>query len=106
VIHASLTGEGKYMDAESAKKLTQSNLKGPVIEPYLEIIYKKIEIAAKSGKFSIIRPFSEIRTTWPGHEIQKAVWQELRANGYEVTHHSNPDPGYPCSSDYDEISWS
>lgn len=94
------------MNAETAKKLTQSNLKGPVIKPYLDYIYQKIESAAKEGRDSVSHPFHGIRGTWPSSAAQEAIWQELRSNGYKVRHVPNPDPGHPASSDYDEISWS
>ena len=93
------------MKADEAKKLTQENLKGPVIEPLLDGIYRQIEAAAKKGRSSITHPCRDKRMPYPSSDEQEAVWTHLRAEGYKVTHHADPAPGHPASSAYDEISW-
>lgn len=79
------------MNAAAAKELTNKNLKGPVIKPYLDHIYKRIEIAANEGCSCISHPFYGLRGNWPTSAAQEAIWQELRANGYKVRHIPNPD---------------
>ena len=41
------------MNAEEARKLSSTSVKGPVIQPYLVSIYGRIEHAAAKGERSI-----------------------------------------------------
>lgn len=94
------------MNAKHARELAETNLKSPVIEPLLEVIYKRIEEAATKGRMSITHPFHGLRIMYPSHEQQEAVWAHLSAvDGYKVKHHLDPDPGDPRGGAYTEISW-
>jgi len=93
------------ISAKEAKEIATKNLNSVVIEPYLEYIFENIEKAAKAGKFSILYPFNKCNLIYPTREVQFAVFDKLRSYGYEVINHSDPDPGHPCSTPYDEIKW-
>jgi hypothetical protein len=94
------------MNAKQAKELAVKNLKGPVIEPFLNHVYKRVEEAAKKGQFEINNPFHGLEHgIWPTNIQQEAVWQKLREEGFEVKHHPDPDPGDPRSGPYDSVSW-
>jgi hypothetical protein len=99
----------KVIKAEDAKRMSEENLNSVVIEPYLDLVYSKIETACKKGRFSITHPFHKgeeaLPLDYPNCEIKRAVFSHLRDNGYEIIEHSNPDPGHPCSSAYNEIKW-
>ena len=92
------------MKATEARKLTEENLKGPVIEPYLRIVHTKIKEAANKGKSSITHPWAGIRGVYPSSDEQEAIWTSLRSDGYKVERHPDPDPGHPASAPYDSIS--
>jgi len=94
------------MTAREARILTDENLKGEVIKPYMDIIYERILSSAKEGKSSITHPFHDVhKLHYPSRDIKKAIFDCLRTQGYEIIDHSDPDPGHPCSSAYDEIKW-
>jgi hypothetical protein len=94
------------MNAQKAKELTNQNLKGPAIEPFLSHIYKRIEEAASKGQFEIYHPFHGLeRGIYPTITQQEAIWQKLREDGYAVNHFPDPDPGHPGSGPYTTISW-
>lgn len=93
------------MKANEARELATKNVSGPVIEPILNRIYHKIRGACGEGKTSIVHPLQGLGT-YPSAEVQKALWQHLSAvDGYQVTHHPDPDPGDVRSGPYTEISW-
>jgi hypothetical protein len=94
------------MNAKEARELSEKNLGGPVIQPLLDAIYEKIRKAANEGRRSIFHPLCDMMISYPSLEQQEAVWKHLSfVDGYRVKHHPNPDPGYPGSSSYTEISW-
>jgi len=101
------------MNAIEARDMTNENLKSPVIDPYLGIIYTRIECAAKEGKSSVTHPFhvpenlgyESRRQTYPSSPVKQAIYGCLRSQGYEIIEHEDPDPGHPCSCAYDEIKW-
>ncbi len=94
------------MDAKQARELAEANLKGPVIEPILEVIYKRIKEAATKGHMAITHPFQGLRMMYPSPQQQEAVWEHLSAQGYKVKHHPDPDPGdLRGGGAYTEISW-
>lgn len=92
------------MKAEHARQITLTNLKGPVIEPILTYVFTKIGQAAKEGRSEITNPFTGIRTTVTP-AMEEAVVARLRQDGYKVTNHPDPDPGYPGSGPYTTVSW-
>ncbi len=96
--------KGKTMKAEEARRISEQNLKGAVIEPLLAVAYGRIKEAAEQGKRKLYHPFYGAKD-WPTLEERNAALQRLREDGYTVEHHNNPDPGDPRSSDYDEVSW-
>lgn len=99
------------MNAKEARELAEQNLNGPVIEPLMEFVIGKIKEACEVGRRSIHNPLPSYKknkgSQWGGvsSEEQEAVFNVLRNLGYKVERHKNPDPGHPCSSDYDEIKW-
>jgi hypothetical protein len=100
--------KGYPMKAEEARRISERNLKGPVIEPLLEVAYDRIKAAAERGERSVLYPFYGLSIpSFPtlSTEVKEAAFQRLREEGYTVKHHDNPDPGDPRSSDYDEVSW-
>ncbi len=94
-----------FMDAMQARQASLKNLKGPVIEPFLKVIYQQIEDATKEGRFSIIPSFSSPNTKLPTFEEREAVFTHLRSEGFTVKDHPNPDPGHPCSHEYTTVEW-
>lgn len=93
------------MKATEARALTRDSLTGPAIDGWLKHIHAKIEAAAKSGSSSITHPLMGTRGVAPNHQQQRAIWASLTADGYDVTHHPDPDPGDPRGGAYTEISW-
>lgn len=89
------------MKADEARKISNENLRGPVIEPYMEVIWKRILKAAGKGQRSI----HGRHQNYPNIDKQKAIIDRLRQDGYEVNYHPDPDPGHPCSSSYYTIEW-
>ena len=92
------------MNAQEARRITDKQLRGEAIFPYLEHVHQRIRRAAIAGQGSIVHPFHGV-ATWPGPEVRAAVFAHLIAEGYTVAHHDSPDPGNPLSSDYEEVSW-
>jgi hypothetical protein len=98
--------------AEQAKKLTQQNIKGPIVSQYMKPLYARIKEAATSGRTFIHDLYSppkigsnRDRLSYPSVEVEKAIADELRKLGYNVEYFRDPDPGHPCSSPYWKISW-
>jgi hypothetical protein len=96
------------MDAEEARRLTEINLKGPVIEPYVEFIDRRIKGAAERGKNSILNPqhnnYGQHGFHLSGEDL-KAVRMYFEEMGFTWTDHPNPDPGHPASAPYTTLSW-
>lgn len=90
------------MKASEARALAESFT--PKVESLLAFVYGRIETAAKEGRLEIVHPFHGC-TINPTELQKKAVWKQLAADGYEVTHNPNPDPGHPASAPYTRISW-
>lgn len=94
------------MEASKARELSNRALENDTPpRRWMEAIYNQITIAATQGKRSITHPFQGLRMTYPDPQQTKLIWRQLAADGYEVVHHKNPDPGDPRSSDYTEIKW-
>lgn len=93
------------MNAIEAHRLTRKNIQTTVITPYLEHIYKRIKENAEKGLSTLTHPFMGYSGKLPDQDAENEVFRTLRRNGYTVRHVPNPDPGHPCSCDYDEISW-
>ena len=92
------------MKATEARKLTNKNLKGPVIQPALDAIYRKIEIAAKNGEDSLSHPFRGIPNLTDA--IEKAVELRLRSDGFKIVEVEGCDDGPNRSSPgYTVIKW-
>lgn len=64
----------------------------------------RIKEAAETGRFEVTHPLHGYKE-WPDFEKQKALWRALEAEGWEVKHHDNPDPGDPRSHAYTSIHW-
>jgi len=92
------------MTADEARKLTDENFKGVVVEPLLKIAYSRIKEFAKQGKCSVTSPFYGAEN-FPTMGDQEAALEILRQQGYKVKYHDSPDPGDPRSSSYWEVSW-
>lgn len=96
------------MNAQEARNITNENLKGSVIKPYIECIDRKIERAAIEGKSSLHRPevgaANGVDFYLTGAEL-KAVKEHYIGEGYEWIDNPDPDPGHPCSGAYTTLSW-
>lgn len=93
------------MKAADAKLLTHKNLTGGLLKPLREYVDTRIAAAAQKGKSEVNHPFQGFKGGYPSEALQQALWASLRNDGYTVEHHPNPDPGHPCSSAYDSVSW-
>lgn len=93
------------MNAKDALQISMDNLKGPVVEPYLDAVYVAVKVAAQKGQRSIQPPWASLRMPYPSSDAQEQVWLRLAQEGYKVVHHPDPDPGYPGSGPYTVISW-
>ena len=92
-------------NAEEAKKLTTKNLRGPVIEPYVEMIKDKIKAAALKGKSSISHPFHGAKD-YPSYEVQEATLSHFKSLLFTVQYCDDPDPGDMRSMGaYEVIKW-
>lgn len=91
------------MKASEAKKITERNIRGPIIQPFLDIIYRKIKTAANGGKNSITDPLHGERIAITPIE-RDAVYVELAQQGYKVVYHQDPDFGSRCKP-YVTVSW-
>lgn len=92
--------------AETARQLSEKQLKGVLLGPVLSHVHERICRAALQGQREVYHPFygmpKEISTT---SAIEKAVWSHLTEAGYTVDHRPDPDPGHPASGPYTVISW-
>lgn len=93
-----------FPSATESSKKAQEALRGQLLAPLVDFMEKKINEAAKSGRFEINHPLRGF-TPWPELKLQKELWDYLRAHGYKVTEHSDPDPGHPASGPYTSVSW-
>lgn len=95
------------MNAEEARKLTKSNLSGPVIQKFIEALDRKIEDAARNGKsgFDPWLHLAGLRTPSPNGTQKDAIQRHYVALGYSFRDYPDPDPGHPCSRPYTMISW-
>ncbi len=93
------------MNAKEAREIAETQLHGPVIAPYMEMIHQSIKSAAEAGRMSISHPFQGLALTYPSAQQQDAIWAALSIEGYVVKHHPDPDPGHPASGPYTEIAW-
>lgn len=95
--------------AKDARKMSDDNLKGPVIEKYINHIDNRIKKAAKEGKTSIHNPqagsANEGFDFYLGGDRFAAVERYYISIGYVIKDHPDPDPGHPCSSPYTTLSW-
>ena len=91
------------MNAEQARKLTQSNVTINV-EPILSFIFNRIKEAAKRGEYFVKNPFEEMQGIIRSEEKQEATLR-LIALGYQIIEHSKPDPGHPCSRPCTVLKW-
>lgn len=103
-LNSTLSFREVFMKASEARKLTEENLNGPLIEPLLKIAFSRIKEFAMKGKYSVPHPFYGAKN-YPSKDEQEAAASKLRLQGYKVKFISNPDPGDPRSSDYWEVSW-
>ena len=108
------------MNAQEARQLTNSANKQVNLQPLLKYVLEQIEAAAKLGRSSISDPHTNgrIPVECQNPEVERALWLELQNLGYEVVHHTDPDPtylyfdnpvyqyrGHPCSRPYTTVSW-
>lgn len=92
------------MTVDDARRITQENLKGPVIEPYLQKIYGKIQEAAKRGNNCITNPLEFSKMRGLDTRIEQAVYDQLRKDGFKVEYHEG-DHRDPRECSYTEVSW-
>lgn len=96
--------------AAQAREESLKNLKGPIIQQFIEHIDHRIELAIKDGKTIIYHPFAAAGgypkyKTPPTTEERDATFQHFINEGYTVKYYPDPDPGHPASSDYYTIEW-
>lgn len=91
------------MNAEEARKITNGySANQDEVKQTLNHIYKKIKNAAEEGKNSITWVFYNCNCF---ENVKHACIRKLKELGYEYKEIKNPDPGNPCSLDYDVLSW-
>ena len=98
------------MDAITAKQITTRNLRGPVIDRYVEGIDKAIREAAECGEslITVNRVLAQLRDSgidWPSIDVKNAIRKHYENAGFTYVCHRNPDPGHPASAPYDSIEW-
>lgn len=92
------------MKATEARKLTNENLKGPVIQPALNIIYRKISGEARGGKCTVSDPYRGMMGL--DSDKKKAIELQLQSDGYKITETAAYDDGPGrYSPSYITISW-
>lgn len=92
------------MNALEARKLSQSTVKGRACHVLVANIKDRIKKRARQGDFSLTDPFGSDLSGLTEPKKQ-AVIAALRAEGYQVIEHEDPDPGHPCSRPYIEVKW-
>lgn len=97
----------KSFTAQMAKAITDENVKGPVIEPYIDVLVQAIRDAAKRGESSIDpwRTLSTSRLSSNAYKFEDHIRRHFITNGFKWEDHPNPDPGHPASSSYTTLSW-
>jgi hypothetical protein len=96
------------MNAEEARRLSKKFLDNEVSKPFVDRAHERIKEFAKKGSYSCPHPFSGVDAELPimqHQNAEEAAANILRAEGYKVVYHDNPDPGDPRSSSYWEVSW-
>lgn len=96
------------MNAADARKISESFVDSKKIDTMWENLCARIRVQAEKGHKSLINPWSDIggsRLDYASREEQEALTMRLRAGGFKVVDHPDPDPGHPCSHAYTEVSW-
>lgn len=96
--------------AAQAREESLKNLKGPIIQKFIDHIDHRIELAIKDGKTIIYHPFASLdgqpkHNMHPTIEEREATFKHFTDEGYTVKFFPDPDPGHPASSDYYTIEW-
>lgn len=92
------------MDVKEARRISDKhNTSSAETQKILQAVYARIKQAAENGCYQITHPFNGINV--PNDKMKSAIIAKLRQDGYDFTSHPNPDPGHPCSSGYDRLSW-
>lgn len=98
---------GNPLTASDALRITQENLRGPVIVGYVGALERQIRLAAKNGRREI-RPrevINSLRGMAPSWEAWQEICRHFESHGFQWTEHPNPDPGHPASHAYATLSW-
>lgn len=91
--------------AEDARKATKQALTdGERVSGFLHQVTEKIKKACQGGRRSITDPF-DYGINGMTMDERIAVKEQLVAMGYTWQSHPDPDPGHPCSSSYETLSW-
>jgi hypothetical protein len=91
------------MHAKEAQALTENAIKDANnIQPWLDVIYRKIREAANKGERHIFNPLEGVRMASPSAKQAASIWLELQGNGYNVEHLSDSQVG---SKPHTTISW-
>ncbi len=94
------------MNAQEAKELSDQRATDIMIDGPLRVIMDAIKTAAQAGDYSIHNPFYACFNNNPPHHSQQDLMvKKLRSMGYDYKFHEDPDPGHPCSSSYEVLSW-
>jgi hypothetical protein len=96
------------MKAYEARKISESFVDSKHIDTLWERLCARIRLQAEKGHHSLVHPWTGIcgsRLDYASREEQEALTARLRADGYKVTDHPDPDPGHPCSGAYTEVTW-
>lgn len=68
----------------------------------IQVVEKKIKDKAEAGQRTVMDPFDNLGLT---RDDRVEMVNVFRGRGFRFMDYSNPDPGYPCSRDYSELSW-
>lgn len=97
------------LSASDASQRTKDALASDteLLAPYIQLIENRIRSATEDGKNHITHPFSGLKppTKYPTGNIKGAVRKAVESAGYKWIECPDPDPGYPGSGPYVEISW-
>lgn len=98
------------MTAEDAKQATDEALEqskeSRALAPLLEHVAHKIKYAAFAGKYFLTHPLRGFSGPFPTTEVERALWNRLKEEGYTIQHLPDPHPEDPRSTPYTKISWS
>jgi hypothetical protein len=92
------------MNAKKAREITEESLAGPIVKPFLDLVYKEIEKAAKNGASSISNPFGDSPIK-PSLEEEIIIRKVLTGRGFSVYYASGINLKKPCSDPYAVIYW-